>query len=118
MGLVLGAKFPFSNTSDAIIPPFTPVAQYSGIWSADKYYDLTCLPVRVGDQLTFSVLPGFQDAGAKFHIFWRHPLVQLFVLNRSLLWVTRYKHSGYHRCHSIRRILRQDPEGKYYGRDI
>ncbi|MFQ6505787.1 SGNH/GDSL hydrolase family protein, partial [Klebsiella pneumoniae] len=64
-----GAALTFS-TSDANIPLSTPVAQYSGIWSADKYYDLTRLPVRVGDQLTFSVLAWFQDAGAKFHIFW------------------------------------------------
>ncbi|KYZ73087.1 SGNH/GDSL hydrolase family protein [Klebsiella quasipneumoniae] len=64
-----GAAVTFS-TSDANIPLSTPVAQYSGIWSADKYYDLTRLPVRVGDQLTFSVLAWFQDAGAKFHIFW------------------------------------------------
>ncbi|MGU3596966.1 GDSL-type esterase/lipase family protein [Klebsiella variicola] len=57
-------------TSDANIPLPTPVAQYSGVWSADKYYDLTRLPVRGGDQVTFSVLAWFQDAGAKFHIFW------------------------------------------------
>ncbi|MCY0786873.1 SGNH/GDSL hydrolase family protein [Escherichia coli] len=64
-----GATVTFSTT-DANIPLPTPVAQYSGVWSADKYYDLARLPVRVGDQLTFSVLAWFQDAGAKFHIFW------------------------------------------------
>ncbi|WP_407575065.1 SGNH/GDSL hydrolase family protein [Raoultella terrigena] len=64
-----GATVTFSTT-DANIPLPTPVAQYSGVWSADKYYDLSRLPVRVGDQLTFSVLAWFQDAGAKFHIFW------------------------------------------------
>lgn len=64
-----GATVTFS-TSDTNIPLPTPVAQYSGVWSADKYYDLTRLPVRVGDQVTFSVLAWFQDAGAKFHIFW------------------------------------------------
>lgn len=64
-----GATVTFSTT-DANIPLPTPVAQYSGAWSADKYYDLARLPVRVGDQLTFSVLAWFQDAGAKFHIFW------------------------------------------------
>ncbi|HHQ5675311.1 TPA: GDSL-type esterase/lipase family protein [Klebsiella variicola subsp. variicola] len=64
-----GAVVTFSTT-DANIPLPTPVAQYSGVWSADKYYDLARLPVRVGDQLTFSVLAWFQDAGAKFHIFW------------------------------------------------
>lgn len=58
------------STTDANIPLPTPVAQYSGVWSADKYYDLARLPVRVGDMLTFSVLAWFQDAGAKFHIFW------------------------------------------------
>ena len=46
------------------------MAQYSGVWSADKYYDLARLPVRVGDKLTFSVLAWFRDAGAMFHIFW------------------------------------------------
>ena len=64
-----GAVVTFSTT-DANIPLPTPVAQYSGVWSADKYYDLARLPVRVGDKLTFSVLAWFQDAGAKFHIFW------------------------------------------------
>ncbi|WP_224231322.1 SGNH/GDSL hydrolase family protein, partial [Klebsiella variicola] len=64
-----GAVVSFSTT-DANIPLPTPVAQYSGVWSADKYYDLARLPVRVGDKLTFSVLAWFQDAGAKFHIFW------------------------------------------------
>lgn len=64
-----GATVTFSTT-DANIPLPTPVAQYSGVWSADKYYDLARLPVRVGDQLTFSVLAWFQDSGAKFHIFW------------------------------------------------
>ena len=64
-----GAVVTFSTT-DANIPLPTPVAQYSGVWSADKYYDLARLPVRVGDQLTFSVLAWFQDSGAKFHIFW------------------------------------------------
>ncbi|WP_252491701.1 SGNH/GDSL hydrolase family protein [Escherichia coli] len=64
-----GATVTFSTT-DANIPLPTPVAQYSGVWSADKYYDLARLPVRVGDQLTFSVLAWFQDAGAEFHIFW------------------------------------------------
>ena len=64
-----GAVITFSTT-DANIPLPTPVAQYSGVWSADKYYDLARLPVRVGDKLTFSVLAWFQDAGAKFHIFW------------------------------------------------
>ena len=64
-----GAAVTFS-TSDANIPLPTPVAQYSGVWSADKYYDLARQPVRVGDKLTFSVLAWFQDAGAKFHIFW------------------------------------------------
>ncbi|WP_224232370.1 MULTISPECIES: SGNH/GDSL hydrolase family protein [Klebsiella pneumoniae complex] len=64
-----GAVLSFSTT-DANIPLPTPVAQYSGVWSADKYYDLARLPVRVGDKLTFSVLAWFQDAGAKFHIFW------------------------------------------------
>ncbi|EPY4977211.1 SGNH/GDSL hydrolase family protein [Klebsiella quasipneumoniae] len=64
-----GATVTFSTT-DATIPLPTPVAQYSGVWSADKYYDLARLPVRVGDKLTFSVLAWFQDAGAKFHIFW------------------------------------------------
>ena len=64
-----GATVTFS-TSDANIPLPTPVAQYSGVWSADKYYDLGRLPVRVGDQLTFSVLAWFQDSGAKFHVFW------------------------------------------------
>lgn len=58
------------STTDTNIPLPTPVAQYSGVWSADKYYDLARLPVRVGDKLTFSVLAWFQDAGAKFHIFW------------------------------------------------
>ncbi|HCY3428358.1 TPA: SGNH/GDSL hydrolase family protein [Klebsiella variicola] len=64
-----GAVVTFSTT-DANIPLPTPVAQYSGVWSADKYYDLARLPVRIGDKLTFSVLAWFQDAGAKFHIFW------------------------------------------------
>ncbi|HGW4060924.1 TPA: SGNH/GDSL hydrolase family protein [Klebsiella pneumoniae] len=64
-----GAVVTFSTT-DANIPLPTPVAQYSGVWSADKYYDLARLPVRGGDKLTFSVLAWFQDAGAKFHIFW------------------------------------------------
>ncbi|WP_109910387.1 SGNH/GDSL hydrolase family protein [Klebsiella variicola] len=64
-----GAVVTFSTT-DANIPLPTPVAQYSGVSSADKYYDLARLPVRVGDKLTFSVLAWFQDAGAKFHIFW------------------------------------------------
>ncbi|EPY5319789.1 SGNH/GDSL hydrolase family protein [Klebsiella variicola] len=64
-----GAVITFSTT-DANISLPTPVAQYSGVWSADKYYDLARLPVRVGDKLTFSVLAWFQDAGAMFHIFW------------------------------------------------
>ncbi|EPR0073908.1 GDSL-type esterase/lipase family protein [Escherichia coli] len=64
-----GASVTFSTT-DADIPLPTPVAQYSGIWSADKYYDLARLPVRIGDQLTFSVLAWFQNSGSKFHIFW------------------------------------------------
>ncbi|MHA4516323.1 SGNH/GDSL hydrolase family protein, partial [Klebsiella pneumoniae] len=64
-----GAVITFSTT-DANISLPTPVAQYSGVWSADKYYDLARLPVRVGDKLTFSVLAWFQNAGAKFHIFW------------------------------------------------
>ncbi|MDR4742704.1 GDSL-type esterase/lipase family protein [Klebsiella pneumoniae] len=64
-----GASVTFSS-SDPDIPLSTPVAQYSGIWSADKYYDLSRLPVRVGDQLTFSVLAWFQNSGSKFHIFW------------------------------------------------
>lgn len=64
-----GAAVTFSTT-DANIPLSTPVAQYSGVWSADKYYDLARLPVKAGDQVTFSVLAWFQDAGAKFHIFW------------------------------------------------
>ncbi|ENZ7233475.1 MULTISPECIES: SGNH/GDSL hydrolase family protein [Klebsiella] len=64
-----GAAVTFSS-SDADIPLPTPVAQYSGVWSADKYYDLARLPVRAGDRLTFSVLAWFQNAGSKFHIFW------------------------------------------------
>lgn len=64
-----GATVTFS-TADANIPLPTPVAQHSGVWSADKYYDLARLPVMVGDQLTFSVLAWFQDAGAMFRIFW------------------------------------------------
>ena len=64
-----GASVTFSS-SDNDIPLPTPVAQYSGVWSADKYYDLSRLPVRVGDQLTFSVLAWFQNAGSKFHVFW------------------------------------------------
>lgn len=64
-----GATVSFS-TSDANIPLPTPVAQYSGVWSADKYYDLSRLPVRVGDQVSFSVLAWFQNSGAKFHLFW------------------------------------------------
>lgn len=64
-----GAAVTFSTT-DANIPLPTPVAQYSGVWSADKYYELARLPVKAGDQVTFSVLAWFQDAGAKFHIFW------------------------------------------------
>ncbi|MGU3597130.1 GDSL-type esterase/lipase family protein [Klebsiella variicola] len=64
-----GAVVTFSTT-DANIPLPTPVAQYSGVWSADKYYDLARLPLQAGDKATFSVLAWFQDAGAKFHIFW------------------------------------------------
>ena len=64
-----GATVTFSS-SDTDLPLPTPVAQYSGVFSADKYYDLARLPVRVGDQLTFSVLAWFQNAGSKFHIFW------------------------------------------------
>ncbi|WP_308887846.1 SGNH/GDSL hydrolase family protein [Klebsiella quasipneumoniae] len=64
-----GAAVTFSS-SDTDIPLPTPVAQYSGVWSADKYYDLARLPVRAGDRLTFSVLAWFQNAGSKFHIFW------------------------------------------------
>ncbi|QHW71390.1 SGNH/GDSL hydrolase family protein [Raoultella ornithinolytica] len=64
-----GAAVTFSTT-DANIPLPTPVAQYSGVWSADKYYELARLPVKAGDQVTFSVLAWFQNAGSKFHIFW------------------------------------------------
>lgn len=80
-----GAVVSFSTT-DANIPLPTPVAQYSGVWSADKYYDLARLPVRVGDKLTFSVLAWSRMPVLSSIFSGCPPLALLFRLNHSLLW--------------------------------
>lgn len=61
---------PTFSSSDGDLPLPTPVIQVSGVFSVDKYYDLKRLPVKVGDNLTVSVLAWFQQAAGKFHITW------------------------------------------------
>ncbi|HFQ7694145.1 TPA: SGNH/GDSL hydrolase family protein [Klebsiella pneumoniae] len=61
---------PAFSTADVNLPLPTPVIQASGVTSFDKYYDVSKLQVKPGDNLAFSVLVWFENAGGKLQIYW------------------------------------------------
>lgn len=61
---------PNFSTTDVNLPLPTPVIQASGVTSFDKYYDVSKLQVKPGDNLAFSVLVWFENAGGKLQIYW------------------------------------------------
>jgi hypothetical protein len=61
---------PTFSTTDVNLPLPTPVIQASGVTSFDKYYDVSKLQVKPGDNLAFSVLVWFENAGGKLQIYW------------------------------------------------